>query len=671
MPSLSAHSEFEPISVARSKTKYSLTTFLAVFGVYLLLIIAAMIIVGAYKVEKLRIGGNLYEQIIDGKDLVADVLPPPLYIIEAFLEAHDIRDNPQKLNEGKRRLTALRSEYNSRLAHWQKSNLPNQIKEALAASSHSGAGTVWDELEKNFIPAVERRDNKAIQASMQRMDVAFQEHKEAIAKVVSDANAYLKEKEAAGAEAGSQLIYLAVFISGVFVFSIISLGWFARAMIISPLIWLMDRMTGLAAGDLATRIDRDFRVSQVAGMTQALVRFQANAIDKKRIEQEAEKANARAELEDAARRKREAEIANERSTVLAAIGSGMSSLAMKDLSFRLTGVLPEAFSELQSDFNNAIQQMENAMKSVRNSTDALTSGTNEISIASDDLSRRTESQAASLEQTAAALDEITTRVRKAADGAQHAREVVAEARSDAETSGDIVRKAVDAMSKIEKSSQEIANIISVIDEIAFQTNLLALNAGVEAARAGDAGRGFAVVASEVRALAQRSAEAAKEIKTLITMSNGEVGQGVKLVAQTGDSLERIVAKVSKINTAVVEISASAQEQALALQEINSAVNQMDQMTQQNAAMAEQATAAAQSLAQESGQLAALVNEFRTGDKHTDSLRSELKKAAPHAFRGAAEASPRAHRALRRAVGAHPGAKVASASHNVNDDWQEF
>jgi methyl-accepting chemotaxis protein len=259
------------------------------------------------------------------------------------------------------------------------------------------------------------------------------------------------------------------------------------------------------------------------------------------------------------------------------------------------------------------------MRSIVTNTSGLRTGTEEITQASDDLSRRTEQQAASLEETAAALDEITATVRKTAEGAKQARDVVSQTRSDAEQSGEVVRHAVAAMSSIEQSSQQISQIIGVIDEIAFQTNLLALNAGVEAARAGDAGRGFAVVASEVRALAQRSAEAAKEIKTLISTSAKQVGAGVKLVGETGESLGRIVIQVAEITTVVTEIAASAQEQATGLHEVNTAINQMDQVTQQNAAMVEQSTAASHALAQETSELVRLTERFQIGDTADDML----------------------------------------------------
>lgn len=240
----------------------------------------------------------------------------------------------------------------------------------------------------------------------------------------------------------------------------------------------------------------------------------------------------------------------------------------------------------------------------------MKTGANEVRSASDDLSQRTEQQAAGTEETAAAMDEITTGVRATAGGANRANAIVAAARKDTEQSGEVVRRAVDAMGAIERSSSEISEIIGVIDGIAFQTNLLALNAGVEAARAGDAGKGFAVVASEVRALAQRSADAAKDVKDRIQASTTQVGMGVDLVSETGRSLETICLRIVEISTLVSDIAASAEQQATGLQQVNTAVAHMDGTTQQNAAMVEQATAAARHLAAEAEVLAQEVAQFR-------------------------------------------------------------
>jgi methyl-accepting chemotaxis protein len=308
---------------------------------------------------------------------------------------------------------------------------------------------------------------------------------------------------------------------------------------------------------------------------------------------------------------------------ISAIADGLAALAEGDLTRRVTAHLSAKTNKLKTDFNAAVDRLSEMLGVISGNAVAIRTGTGEFAHAADDLSRRTEQQAASLEQTAAALNQITATVKRTAEGSNHARTIVSAARADAEHSGTVVRDAVTAMGEIEKSSQQIGQIIGVIDEIAFQTNLLALNAGVEAARAGDAGRGFAVVASEVRALAQRSADAAKEIKALISTSTLQVSQGVKLVSETGQALGRIVGQVGEISVTIVEIARSAQEQATGLAEVNSAVSQMDQVTQQNAAMVEQSTAASHALMQEAEELSQLTSRFQLA---SSGRRAEPKQA---------------------------------------------
>ena len=295
------------------------------------------------------------------------------------------------------------------------------------------------------------------------------------------------------------------------------------------------------------------------------------------------------------------------------LAANLSKLSSGDLTARIDQDMSGAHGRVKDDFNSAVDSLRQTLGQVLQSVSGLRGGSDEISSASDDLSRRTEQQAASLEETAAALDEITATVKRSAEGARQASTVAGEARGETDRSGVVVREAITAMDGIRKSSDQISDIIGVIDEIAFQTNLLALNAGVEAARAGDSGRGFAVVASEVRALAQRSAEAAKQIKTLISASAAEVAQGVKLVAEAGTALGAIAGKVSEMDALVAEIAASSQEQSSGLSQVNQAVNQMDQVTQQNAAMVEQTTAAAANLKTEAEGLAQLVGRFQTGE----------------------------------------------------------
>jgi methyl-accepting chemotaxis protein len=367
---------------------------------------------------------------------------------------------------------------------------------------------------------------------------------------------------------------------------------------------------------------------------------------------------------DEARRTAEAEVlANERSKVVGSVGEAMAALSGGDLTYRMPDNLPPEYAQLRRDFNDAMTQLQETMGTIAASTTSLRGGSDEIASASDDLSRRTEQQAASLEETAAALDEITATVKRSAEGAKQASGAASTARADAQKSGEVVREAVAAMGEIEDSSRQITQIIGVIDEIAFQTNLLALNAGVEAARAGDAGKGFAVVASEVRALAQRSAEAAKEIKTLIATSSAQVERGVKLVGDTGEALTGIVAKVTEIDGLISEIALSSQEQATGLNQVNSAVNQMDQVTQQNAAMVEESTAAAANLRSESQELVRLVDRFRTGAEPPRASRPEAAQPGRHAPARNPVAQERAR--LKSAFGGR-AATAATAT-----EWEEF
>jgi methyl-accepting chemotaxis protein len=440
--------------------------------------------------------------------------------------------------------------------------------------------------------------------------------------------------------------------------------WLSSTKIARPLVQLAERMKMLAKGELSIEIEGQQRLDEVGDMAQAVQVFKMNAIEQVRIEKEAVSARATAEAERERAASERARAAEEQAQAVSQLGDVLKNLAAGDLTIQLGENFSHNYMQIRNDFNEAIDKLKATMLNVVSSTDAIQSGSQEISTASEDLSRRTEQQAASLEETAAALDQITATVKKAAEGAGHARQVVAEADNDAKNSAIVVSHAVDAMAAIAKSSQQISQIIGVIDEIAFQTNLLALNAGVEAARAGEAGRGFAVVASEVRALAQRSAEAAKEIKGLITASTLEVENGVKLVAETGKSLDRIMAQVSEINGIVAEIASGAQEQATGLTQINSAINQMDQVTQQNAAMVEESTAASHSLSQETAQLAGLMGQFRIGSADANgSMRDALKKAAPHAFRQPAKAA--------QPVRAPRIVKVANGGGGSDAGWEEF
>jgi methyl-accepting chemotaxis protein len=353
------------------------------------------------------------------------------------------------------------------------------------------------------------------------------------------------------------------------------------------------------------------------------------------------------------------------------IAAGLQALANADLAYRITERFDPAFEALKTDFNTSAERLERSMLQVVENAYSIQSSAQEIAKASEELSGRTERQAANLEETAAALDQVTATVAKSAGGAGHASAVAAEAKHEAERSSALMADAIKAMDGIKTSSAQITQIIGVIDEIAFQTNLLALNAGVEAARAGDAGRGFAVVAQEVRALAQRSAEAAKEIKGLIAASTQQVSAGVERVGRTGQALQSIAAKVAEMTDLVAEIAASSKEQANGLSEVNTAVNSMDQVTQQNAAMVEQTSAAIRSLADEADQLAKLFRRFNVG--------ADTYRAAPAAHRAPSPAPARTAPAMKTTGRGGAAPKPASAPVTMSspalsaakDDWEEF
>ena len=386
------------------------------------------------------------------------------------------------------------------------------------------------------------------------------------------------------------------------------------ATLLASLTHCMERLAG---SNYDVAVPGQARGDEIGKMSRAVQVFKENGIKLQTSETEAEHHRQAAEVERQAAEAGRAEVQRQQEAVVGALAAGLDHLAKGDLTTQLHQAFSAEYEKLRVDFNATAASLREAILTISTATTSISSGSDQIALASDDLSRRTEQQAASLEETAAALNLVTETVNKMAANAGEAAKVVAMTRGSAESSGQIVQQAVEAMGKIRESSQQITNIIGVIDEIAFQTNLLALNAGVEAARAGDAGRGFAVVASEVRALAQRSAEAAKEIKALISASTAQVEGGVALVDKTGAALREIIEKVTAMDALVREISSASKEQATGLAEINTAVGQMDQVVQQNAAMVEELTAAAHSLKTETEDLSAMVGRFETGGNKRD------------------------------------------------------
>ena len=380
-----------------------------------------------------------------------------------------------------------------------------------------------------------------------------------------------------------------------------------------PLKQLVHSAKALAAGDVSVELGALDRRDEVGEIARAVAAFRGNVEAQMRSELDAD-AQRRMSGEERLRHEAAQQAsAQEQRFVVSAIAEGLTKLAEGDLTCRVSG-FPQDYGKLEADFNAAIAQMRQTMQSIAQSSLSIQNGTRAVSGAVDDLSSRTVQQASSLDQAAETLGRITTTVHDTAGAAKHARDVVSTAKTEAEQSALVVRDAVSAMGQIEQSSGQNGQIIGVIDEIAFQTNLLALNAGVEAARAGEAGRGFAVVASEVRALAQRSADAAKEIKSLIAASSSHVTCGVDLVGQTGKALTRISGQVADINGIVAAIAAAAGEQAAGLNSINAGVSEMGRATQQNSARAEESLTASHQLAEDAHRMAELIARFDLGGR---------------------------------------------------------
>ncbi|WP_375342461.1 methyl-accepting chemotaxis protein [Yoonia sediminilitoris] len=385
----------------------------------------------------------------------------------------------------------------------------------------------------------------------------------------------------------------------------VGLGVMTARTVTVPLVRLGDGMEAVSNQRFDHEIADTGRQDEIGSLARILVAFRDGLRDAQHAEEERKSLQA------------------EQQTVVERLSVALGKLADGDLTTKINTEFKGDYDQLRRDYNRTIENLNKTMGGVVDRTGQIRESLQGMTQSSDDLLRRTETQAATLEQTAAALDEMTASVRSAAAGAKEVEQIVSDARHDADESGIVVGNAVKAMTEIEKSSDEITKIIGVIDDISFQTNLLALNAGVEAARAGEAGRGFAVVASEVRALAQRSSDAARQIKDLIGGSSAQVQKGVTLVGQTGDSLNKIVERVAHISELMSEISTSAQEQSTGLGEINIGVTQLDQVTQQNAVMVDEATARSHSLNEEAQTLADLVAQFRLM-----SAGARMSRAAP-------------------------------------------
>jgi methyl-accepting chemotaxis protein len=446
--------------------------------------------------------------------------------------------------------------------------------------------------------------------------------------------------------------------------------WIVMVQVSKPLTALTAAMRELASGVFSVVLPGLGRKDEIGGIAGAVEQFKIKLEEKMRLDAEQEREIARREqAAQNERARQEAEAAQMVAKVVNALGDGLERLAQGDLTYRVTDEFAQEYRKIQDDFNAAIGQLQETIKRIALSNSELSNAASEITSSTSDLSQRTEEQAASLEETSASMEQIAATVKKNAENAQHANQLTQDTQQVADRGGAVVAQAVTAMAAIEESSRKISDIISVIDEIARQTNLLALNAAVEAARAGEAGRGFAVVASEVRSLAQRSSQAAKDIKDLITSSSGQVHEGVDLVNKTGQSLTEIVQSIKNVTTIVAEIANASVEQAAGVDQINKALNQMDEVTQQNSALVEENAATAKTLENQQSMMSEQVGFFRfDNDGHR---MSQAAQPAVVALRSEPKTAPaqKTTRADRGPVG-RMRSNLATAL-KAEIEWKEF
>jgi methyl-accepting chemotaxis protein len=587
----------------------TISRFLIIFGFTLLAGFCLAIGILLYSLQQVKIEGPKYVQIIDSKDLIADILPPPMYVVEAYLTATETARHPEETDANIAVLEKLRQDFDARFAVWAAKDLPADIRTQLDSKLKPATDAFWDQLFRRVIPQFNLAKNDGRDVNLVPLRRAYHQQRAAVVELVNLSERYMLEVEGQARDR-EQTYRLLTFVACGLAATVLLVGLVLfRRLAVTPMRDMGRYMSALAAGDYRAEVPHRGRHDEVGEMAKAVAYFRETAIEKVQLEantaHEAQRATESRNRQLAAETERAATLKK----VIEELGAGLDRLSRFNIHDTLDEPFQAEFEVLRQNFNRSLAVFQETMLRVLSKADEIRGNAETLEGSADDLARRTEQQAAALEETAAALDEITSNVSTSRGLTQATRNKSNHARANVGRSASVVREAIDAMSRIEEASKRIGSITGLIDEIAFQTNLLALNAGVEAARAGDAGKGFAVVAQEVRALAQRSANAAKEINDLIAHSTREVAGGVDLVSRTGEALEEIESDIASIASDIETIAQGAAEQTDVLQAINTSVNQMDQITQQNAAMVEEMNAATHSLTEEVGEMVDLVSQF--------------------------------------------------------------
>lgn len=561
----------------------------------------ALALLGALGLSQIRVGGPLHRQQKLTGEYLADIMPPPQYVIEPMLEVARLVQDPASLEQRRSRLSELEQAYHERSAYWANSDLDRDLKTRHLNEAASKADEFWRVVDSELLPAIEHGDAEAGERAYRKVDTFFASHRAAI-QALSDESV---RHGAAFEESALSTVNAVIALLGLVALGAMALVYFGlRRLLCSaldPMLAAAETMHAMAAGDLEAGRCHEHRDDEVGDMTRAIEVFR-----------------------DAARRQGVAEM--EARLVVSRVSNGLDALARGELGYRLHERFSAEFESLRTAFNLSLEKLGKVIADVSGSANRVSAAAEEIGAASSDLAKRNVMQASHVEENLEALRHILSLLQGNEAVADVISASVSRAHAEAVHGGAVVTGAVDAVNALEKSSDEIEQIVSLIDGIAFQTNLLALNAGVEAARAGEAGRGFAVVASEVRALAQRASVAASDIRTLISGSGKQVKASVLLVAQTGEALEQIVSGMGQVSRQVEAVVASIADQARSLGNVRQTSQAIVKVTQHNAAMAEQSDAAAKALIREAQGLDALVQRFRLNDAPANELRPARRAA---------------------------------------------
>jgi methyl-accepting chemotaxis protein len=577
--------------VAPDKNGMSLKELSRKRATALVIVVALSLAVMAFAIERIRFGGPMHRANQQYSDLIADILPPPLYVVEPYVEVKELLADPAKANDTLERLARLERDYRARVAVWRESNLAEVRKGGPLDRVIATANAFWAEVDGDFAGAVRSGDMVAAAESGRRLGRIYADHRAAVDAMVIAATE--SQKDLAAASRTTLLIIVGVlFVAAAGVLcAVLGLVRFIVARVVTPVEEMAGAMAAMAGGQIDIAIGGADREDELGTMARATLGFREALAARIRHDQQ----------------QRE---------VVEQVSRAMDELAQGNLTHRITAEFAAEYASLRSGYNVAVGALSEALRQAAGAAGSVNDGAREIRAASDDLAFRTEQQASRLESATTALTAVTGSIGETAQDAGDAARAI-DAACDASREGaDVVRDAIGAMGEIESSAREISSIIEAIDGIAFQTNLLALNAGVEAARAGEAGKGFAVVANEVRALSQRSSQAASEIRRLIDTSSRHVASGVALVNATGAMLDGIAGKVGEVAGRISAISVAASDQAGRVREISGVVSEMDRTTQQNAAMVEQTTAAVRSLSAEAESLRAQIARFRADGGET-------------------------------------------------------